>query len=364
MVRTSKRLEAPRTGEGLHPKPTRPAMRKRVVRRLAALVMVLSGVIGPAFATPARAADDVASVNGRSISVDDLDALIESYADHPELTNFAVDESTGTVSMDNARTALSFLITQALGDDFLESVGADPITDDEAESALVAQGESSPGFLTLDGVGRSVIASQIAASQRIGDIDTPQVADLADRYEASPASLGVICARAIPVPDEATGDEVLDALGDGTDFATLRDQYAPASDVTDDSAVSEPASSDGSATTDESVSSSSDATCSSLFELRVFGPEFVTAVLGAQPGVPFGPVETPGGLQVLEIPRLDEVDDQIQGIYDSPPQLSSSGPTAAGELLFDGFRATADVTISPRYGRWDSLTGQVVALSA
>ena len=39
-------------------------------------------------------------------------------------------------------------------------------------------------------------------------------------------------------------------------------------------------------------------------------------------------------------------------------------PTTVADAQFDEFLAGLDVTIDPRYGRWDAAAGQVVELGA
>ena len=41
----------------------------------------------------------------------------------------------------------------------------------------------------------------------------------------------------------------------------------------------------------------------------------------------------------------------------------SSG-TSAGTVLFQGFLFGSDISVDPRYGRWDPTTGTIVALGA
>ena len=43
-------------------------------------------------------------------------------------------------------------------------------------------------------------------------------------------------------------------------------------------------------------------------------------------------------------------------------RLEDGGETSAGFVLYQGFLATSDITVDPRYGRWDPQTGSIVTL--
>ena len=62
-------------------------------------------------------------------------------------------------------------------------------------------------------------------------------------------------------------------------------------------------------------------------------------------------METPFGWHVIEARPFDEIADSLTPLYDEQ----------AGELLFAGFLATADIHVDPRYGRWDARRATVVA---
>ena len=75
-------------------------------------------------------------------------------------------------------------------------------------------------------------------------------------------------------------------------------------------------------------------------------------------------LETESGEFVLDIGTYDEVAAPLEAILASPPTTSSGAAGTVGQLVFDGWVATADVSVNPRYGRWDPLSGSVVALDA
>ena len=68
--------------------------------------------------------------------------------------------------------------------------------------------------------------------------------------------------------------------------------------------------------------------------------------------MPVGPLETTLGWHVVERRPFDEIAEPLEALF----------AEQAGELLFAGYLASADVQVDPRYGRWDPLTSAVVAL--
>jgi hypothetical protein len=44
--------------------------------------------------------------------------------------------------------------------------------------------------------------------------------------------------------------------------------------------------------------------------------------------------------------------------------VADEGATSAGAVLFQGFLSSSDITVAPRYGRWDAITGTIVDLGA
>ena len=74
------------------------------------------------------------------------------------------------------------------------------------------------------------------------------------------------------------------------------------------------------------------------------------------------PEDTGSGVYVLDIGSYDEVSAPLQDVLSSPPPSASGSAQSLGRMLLDGYMATADVSVNPRYGRWDPLSGSVVAL--
>lgn len=277
-------------------------------RALAVAVAVLAvTTLGGAPASPAAAADEAATVNGESISLDDFEDAVEASG--------AVDDATGTADATVARTTLSDLIAGRARLQFLRSYGLE--------------------------------ADEATAAERLTRLQAPEVAELGDVYADRPASLGVICARLIPVADEQDGTDAVADLADGAEFADVAERYST------DPAIVEY---DGWLTGDAA------APCVALSDLQ-FDPVLAGAFVDADPGEPVGPLFFESGQGgalsfVMEIATLDEVADAIQAFYGGAEESGSS----AGELLFRGWLLDADVTVNPRFGRWDAASASIVAL--
>jgi hypothetical protein len=272
-------------------------------RRHAAVVVALVALSAPG---TAAAGDDAATVNGESISVDDFEAAVEESG--------VVDPATQTADAVIARTTLSELIAGAARVQFVRSYGMDA----DAET----------------------VADQLAR------LRPPDVADVGDVYADRPASLGVICARLMPVDDVDDGSAARDALAAGTPFVEVADRYS-----------SDP----GLVAYDGWLTGDAANPCVPLVDLQ-FDATIADAFVAAKPGVPAGPVVFDGAqgslVFVIEIAELDEVASAIEAFYAG----AEGNGTSAGELLFRGWFLDAEVTVNPRYGRWDPASGSIVPL--
>jgi hypothetical protein len=88
---------------------------------------------------------------------------------------------------------------------------------------------------------------------------------------------------------------------------------------------------------------------------RVLFDEFVNA----SPGDVIGPVSTSDGYAVLVIDEFDDAAPKLESFF---LRLEDGGETSAGFVLYQGYLATSDIAVSPRYGRWNPQTGSVVTL--
>ncbi len=154
---------------------------------------------------------------------------------------------------------------------------------------------------------------------------------MGEQYEESPASLGVYCATAISVADAEQADAVIAAIDDG---------------ATPDDAGGE---------------SVSDWQCSPLASGRPIR-QLLASLVAAGPGEAVGPASTGDGLVVLVIDTSRPPSRSCESLF-LRLEDDSSG-TSAGTVLFHGFLLGSDISVDPRYGRWDATTGSIVALGA
>ncbi len=72
----------------------------------------------------------------------------------------------------------------------------------------------------------AITADAATAAEQLERLQAPDVAELDEVYEDRPASLGVICARLIPVADTEDGEAAVAALAGGSAFADVAQQYS------------------------------------------------------------------------------------------------------------------------------------------
>ena len=275
--------------------------------------------------------DAAASVGDTEISRDDFEATLTVLAANPESTGIEEDLATGSVAGDTGRSVLNVLVTAAASEQYLATNG-EAVSDTEREAVDSSLGADSPLRGLPDDVFELVLDLQAAGAAR-GRI---AAADAEARYEASPAELGVMCVRHIVVEDEEAAREVLAELDDGADFAELAGERS-----------TEPAASDtGGALTDPQTG---EPCLTSAAAESSFDPAFVEGARAAVPGEPTEPVETSFGWHVILARPFEEVEDSVVAIH--------------GAELFAEYLAAADVSVDPRYGRWDAESGQVVGLA-
>jgi hypothetical protein len=294
-----------------------------VIGRIALVfaAVVATGVDGDRVA----AAGDAATVNGVNITVDEFDDFVTGLAD-AGLSQFAPSPTSRTIDGDAGRSLLTVLVTNEASGQFLADAGEEPVTDADIEAAL-ANGD--PSLQSLEGDARAAVGKYQAYLARLDAID-PDVSTMGEQYEQSPASLGAYCATAISVADAQQADAVIAAIDDG-------------------------------AAADEAGGESvSNWQCSPL--ASVTDPQLLASLVAAGPGEAVGPVSTGDGLVVLVIDTFDTAEPKLESFF-LRLEDDSSG-TAAGTVLFQGFLFASDISVDPRYGRWDPTTGTVVALGA
>jgi hypothetical protein len=273
------------------------------------------------------AADDAATINGVGITIDEFDEAVTELAD-AGLEQFAPSPSSRTIDGEAGRSLLTILVMNEARGQFLADAGAEPVTEADIEAVYDELAADHP-FQALEGTARVAVAEDQLYVERLDAVE-PDVAALQDRYEESPASLGVYCATAVTVADTAQAEAVIAAIEDG---ATPEDAGG------------------------ESVS---DWQCSTL--ASVADPVLLTSLLEAEPGDAVGPASTGDGLVVLVIDDFDSAAPKLENFF-LRLEDESTGATA-GSVLFQGFLLGSDITVDPRFGRWDPTMGTIVALGA
>ena len=157
--------------------------------------------------------------------------------------------------------------------------------------------------------------------------------DAQERYEESPSDLGVICVRHIVVDTEEEAQDVLTQLEGGADFAELAAERS----------IEPAAATTGGALVDPQTG----APClSTAAAIQSIDPAFVAGAAAAVPGEPTQPVQSSAGWHVILARPYSDVEDSVLSIY--------------GARLFAQYVQSADVSVDPRYGRWDAETGSIV----
>jgi hypothetical protein len=287
---------------------------------VAAAVVAVANVAG---AVPAaQAADDAATVNGVSITVDEFDEFTTSLAD-AGLTQFAPTAGSRTLDGEAGRTLLTVLMMNEARAQFLADMGEPPPTEAEIDEFYTTLGEDHP-LQSLTGDVRVAVAVDQLYATRIDSLEVTDVETLRETYETSPASLGVYCATAAVMANRDDAEDVAEALrAEGASW----------------DAVSSVAS-----------AAPSDWECTPLS--TVADPVLFDELVAAAPGEVIGPVRTSDGYAVLVIDEFDDAAPKLESFF---LRLEDGGATSV-------FLATSEITVGPRYGRWDPLTGSVVTL--
>jgi PPIC-type PPIASE domain len=273
--------------------------------------------------------DAAADVGGTTISRDEFEETLTVLAANSGDTGVEEDAATGSVPGETGRSVLAGLVRAAASNQYLAAED-EAVTDadrEAVESSLPDWQRELPTDvydLVLDFQAAGAARSRIAAR------------DAETRYQESPAELGVLCVRHIVVDSEEDAQDVLVELDNGADFAELATERSI-----------EPAAADtGGALADPQTG----APClSTSAAAQSMDPAFVAGATAAVPGEPTEPVQSSFGWHVILARPYSEVEDSVVSIY--------------GSRLFAEYLARADVTVDPRYGRWDTESGSIVALT-
>jgi hypothetical protein len=225
------------------------------------------------------------------------------------------------------------MILNRLRPAFLAEHGVE-LTDDDLATADAAIAEREAGNPTPDAL-RAEVVIDTALDTAVAELPAPDEEALAAAYAESPAGVGVICLNVISI------------VGDADDAADRLRAGETASGVAADAG-------NGSRVQDE---------CFSLGELGLSVPGLFRDLIELRPGELLDPIETPTGHQILQVAAFDDIAGELVGTYADPPVSPDTGSAqTAGDLMLAGYVLTADVSVNPRYGRWDAATVSIVPL--
>lgn len=265
---------------------------------LAGAAVAAATLLTPVAAEPAAAADDVATVNGEGISAGEFGDALKQLG------------QSGTVGGDDGRRVLSQMIRNELMRQQLVADDVEAPDLDGTESTVFDEGEELAALLASD----------------------EDRAALADTYADERGLDGTICFLLIVTDDDDTADDIAAAFDDGAEFADVGEEFG--GDLF--------AETDGALTRDVSEP------CIDPAQLNEAADPIVEAVADAEIDEPVGPIDTELGTVFVVVPPFDDVSSQFNSLLTE---------RAALDLAVD-----AEVSVDPRYGRWDAATATVVAL--
>lgn len=303
-----------------------------IIRRTVVALAAALALAAPAGCATFSDNDAAATVDGVEIGRDEFEATLRALAAAPEETGIEENFVTNSVAGDVGRNVLGVLVTGAANERFLAAAG-EAVTDADRQPILDALPESDPLRAMPDDVFDLVVDLQASAAGR-GRVGATEGRA---RYEESPGALGVMCVRHIVVETEAEALDVLAELEAGADFAELAAERS----------IEPAAVQSGGAIVDQQTGGP----CLSVATAtQTLDPSFVAAAIDARPGAPTAPVQSAFGVHIILARPYDEVADVVSAAY--------------GSQLFSDYLSTADITVDPRYGRWDGEAASVVALAS
>ena len=201
-----------------------------------------------------------------------------------------------------------------------------------------AQLSSNPTAQELPQDMQDDVVRGAASVGSLSQLPAPTAEELEAMYATAPASTGALCVSHILVETEAEAQAVLDELEAGADFAELAGERSI-----------EPAAAESGG----ALAANDGNACQSVGTFQTsFDPDFTAGALTAAAGVPTEPVQSQFGYHVILARPFDEVGEDLAALI----------ATAPGDAALTGRLATADITVDPRYGRWDAARGSVVSL--
>lgn len=294
-------------------------------RRLVALLALTTVLVSCA------TTENAATVNGVAVRADALEQTIKDFAavGETEIVN-------GSADGDTVRGLLTSLIRAEATKQVIDAAGVAVTESDREDVRTQLAGQDTTGLpqSLVD-----LIIELNAANAALGRVPAPDADVVASRYAKDPKSLGMLCLRHLVVNDEKTAKRARAELGDAPsdgDFATVAGKYS-----------TEPnAKETGGALKGQTGE------CMAINEYQAgYDPDFVRGALDARAGVPSQPVKSAFGWHIIFVRPFTAVSESV----------STSLTNAPGEYLLLGALAEAKINVASRYGKWNPLSGQVVA---
>lgn len=294
-------------------------------RRLVALLALTTVLVSCA------TTENAATVNGVAVRADALEQTIKDFAavGETEIVN-------GSADGDTVRGLLTSLIRAEATKQVIDAAGVAVTESDREDVRTQLAGQDTTGLpqSLVD-----LIIELNAANAALGRVPAPDADVVASRYAKDPKSLGMLCLRHLVVNDEKTAKRARAELGDAPsdgDFATVAGKYS----------IEPNAKETGGALKGQTGE------CMAINEYQAgYDPDFVRGALDARAGVPSQPVKSAFGWHIIFVRPFTAVSESV----------STSLTNAPGEYLLLGALAEAKINVASRYGKWNPLSGQVVA---
>ena len=282
-------------------------------------VAVLATVLA-ACAVSAR----VATVDGEAITFDEVAVMIPSEGDVVDPQQFA----------NFLRVVITDRVLVAEAERQFEVTRTEAEVDAKLEELVLQSGQTEEEILTSSGLTpesmRLIVAQQVMVEKIIPALaagaPAPTEEDLMLRYEAILPSVTQVCSSHILLESLEESEDALARARAGENFGDLAVELSVG-----------PSGPNG-----------GDLGCSSP---QGYVAEFAAAVLDAEVGTPYGPVETQFGWHVILV--SDRVVPSFEEMRDS---LVTELQSLVGERLWLEWileaLTTADVTVEPEYGTW------------
>jgi hypothetical protein len=275
---------------------------------------------------------NAATVNGTDITVDQLDAVRDDIAANPDQFANASDlDASGAANGDLTRAVLGVLVNNAVGRSVLADAGV-TVTDQQVADAKAALGADAPEGPALD-----ALAQRQAIGTALDELPAPDATRLQAMYEEHPAATGAVCIQIVSTDTEAAAEAAAGALRAG--------EAPPAADGVQTQAGCFPV---------EQISGA-------------LGAEDQALLLNGRPGDVSNPIAPdPAGSPtwtVVQVQPWADAEAGLTALFAGTAADGTTPPPSAGRLALAGALVTADITVASEYGKWDHLSGTVIALT-